>query len=257
MDEERHQRLWHTIAARAEGSGSTGWAGAVCAAVVSLVDGVDAATLTVRANSRAQETWGASDEWAASLEELQYTLGEGPGLDAFKTGNVVLAPYLGSEQARWPAFVQAVSSLGLGAAVAFPLQVGAIRLGTLDLFCRTGGRLTPEALTDAAVLADLSVYALLRQLGDPPADDPSAGPASAERPDPAEGTDPAPNSGDLPLSYHEVHLATGMLAAHLEVELDEAFTRLRARAYAEDRPLLALARDVVARRVSLDDEDSA
>ncbi|WP_197681736.1 ANTAR domain-containing protein [Actinopolymorpha singaporensis] len=57
------------------------------------------------------------------------------------------------------------------------------------------------------------------------------------------------------MSYHEVHLATGMLAAHLDVELDEAFTRLRARAYAEERPLLALARDVVARRVPLDDEE--
>ncbi|GAA2760936.1 GAF and ANTAR domain-containing protein [Actinopolymorpha rutila] len=244
MDEERYQRLWRSIAERAEGSGSTGWAGAVCAAAVSLVGGVDAATLTVRANSRAQETWGASDEWAANLEELQYTLGEGPGLDAFKTGNVVLASHLSSEQARWPAFVQAVSSLGLGAAAAFPLQVGAIRLGTLDLFCRADGRLTSQELTDAAILADLAVYALLRQLGDPSTDDPPEGP------------DPVPNIGDLPLSYHEVHLATGMLAAHLDVELDEAFTRLRARAYAEDRPLLALARDVVARRVPIDDEDS-
>ncbi|MET9023058.1 ANTAR domain-containing protein [Actinopolymorpha sp. NPDC004070] len=243
MDEERYQRLWHSITARVEDSGSTRWVGAVCAAVVSLVDGVDAATLTVRANSWVQETWGASDEWAASLEELQYTLGEGPGLDAFKTGNFVLAPYLSAEHARWPGFVQAVGSLGLVAVVAFPLQVGAIRLGTLDLFCRTAGRMTPDALTDAAVLADLAVYALLRQLGDPPADDP---------PEP----DPAPSSGDLPLSYHEVHVATGMLAAHLNVELDEAFTRLRARAYAEDRPLLALARDVVARRVPLDDVDS-
>ncbi|MGW0230931.1 ANTAR domain-containing protein [Actinopolymorpha singaporensis] len=244
MDEERYQQLWRTIADRAETSGSADWAGSVCVAAVSLVDGVDAAALTMRVDSRVQETWGASDDWAASLEELQYTLGEGPGQEAFKSGNVVLAPFLASERTRWPAFTQAVTGLGLGAAFAFPMQVGAIRLGTLDLYSREAGRLAAQALTDAAIFADLATSALLRQVADPTAVDP-----------PEEEPDPAQDNGELPLSYHEVHLATGMLAAHLDVELDEAFTRLRARAYAEERPLLALARDVVARRVPLDDEE--
>jgi AmiR/NasT family two-component response regulator len=52
-----------------------------------------------------------------------------------------------------------------------------------------------------------------------------------------------------PAHWAEVHQATGMVSAQLEVSLDEAFVRLRARAFAEDLTLRNLAREIVTRRV--------
>jgi len=50
-----------------------------------------------------------------------------------------------------------------------------------------------------------------------------------------------------------VHQATGMISVQLEVSLAEALVRLRAHAYANDRPLNEVAADVVARRLRLED----
>lgn len=50
----------------------------------------------------------------------------------------------------------------------------------------------------------------------------------------------------------EVHQATGMVAARLEVSVGDALVLLRAHAYAADRPLLDVSRDVVARRLRIE-----
>ncbi|MFD0524436.1 ANTAR domain-containing protein [Paractinoplanes durhamensis] len=48
----------------------------------------------------------------------------------------------------------------------------------------------------------------------------------------------------------EVFQAQGMVSVQLRVTLSDALARLRAHAYAEDRALGEVARDVVARRLS-------
>jgi AmiR/NasT family two-component response regulator len=55
------------------------------------------------------------------------------------------------------------------------------------------------------------------------------------------------------VSYQDVNMATGMLAARLKIGLEDAFARLRAHAYSEGRSVLEVARDVLARRISLDE----
>jgi AmiR/NasT family two-component response regulator len=47
----------------------------------------------------------------------------------------------------------------------------------------------------------------------------------------------------------EIHQATGMVVAQLEISATDAFARLRAYAFAEQRQLADVARDVVARRL--------
>jgi hypothetical protein len=194
---------------------------------------VDAAALTVRADGL-QETWGASDEWAEELEQLQYTVGEGPGFEAFATAGPVLVPDLAAEAGRWPGFTQAALPVGPAAMFAFPLQLGAIRLGMLDLYRRHPGGLSSRELTDAAVLANLATVAVLEQA----------------RQDKA--------AGDSELSrfagpYQEVSIATGMLASQLEIGLVEALARLRSRAFAENRSVHELAREVIERKIRFDD----
>ncbi|HZX54480.1 MAG TPA: ANTAR domain-containing protein, partial [Ilumatobacteraceae bacterium] len=49
-----------------------------------------------------------------------------------------------------------------------------------------------------------------------------------------------------------VHNATGVVSEQLGIAVDEAFLRLRAVAFATDRPLADLARDVIARKIRVE-----
>lgn len=232
MDAGERERLWRAIAARADRPGDEWWARAMCEACVEVMP-VDAAILMLRATPRAQALLGASDTWASELAELEYTVGEGPGVEAYTDADSVLIPDLNLDQMRWPGFADAALSRGVGSVFAFPLTVGAIRLGTLELVSRGHRPLPQETLTDAAVMAEFATAALLHGAG------------MAE----LEGREYEPR---LVTSFHEVNVATGMLAARLRIGLDDAFARLRAHAFSEDRPVLDVARDVLARRITLD-----
>src|SRR5690242_20619894 len=77
----------------------------------------------------------ASDSEASVLEDLQTVLGEGPCLVAFEEQRPVLVADLGDGAVRrWPAYSSAAQELGVRAVFAFPLQVGAARLGVLDVY---------------------------------------------------------------------------------------------------------------------------
>lgn len=232
MDGRRHERLWRLVTQRIpdEESGS-GWAGVVCAVAVEQV-GVDAAAVTVRAMAQTQQLVAATDAWAESLEELQYTVGEGPGVAAFASGEPVLVGDFGEDGHRWPGFGDEAAAAGLGAAFAFPLQAGAIRLGTLDLYRRVAAPLDGEPLADALTLADLTTTALLTDAG---------------------GDDVAPWAReDLPGRYDDVNVASGMLAGQLQITLEDALLRLRAHAFSHRLPLTEVAKAVLHRRIALD-----
>lgn len=235
MDGRDRGPLWRAIASAAEVAGRRdSWAQTVCLACVETMGQVDAAILALRGGSHAEEVLGASDRWAADLAEAQYTVGEGPGVEAFTSGSPVLVPDLNIEQVRWPGFAQAALAGGVAAMFAFPLQLGAIRLGTLELIRHSPGGLPSDELRDAVLAADLGAAALLRQA------------RSAE----VEGHEFAP---DPVRSFQDVNVATGMLAAQLHIGLDDAFTRLRAHAYGRNRSILEVARDVLERRIVLDE----
>src|SRR6266852_4678970 len=67
----------------------------------------------------------------------------------------------------------------------------------------------------------------------------------------AAGSGPGGQPAGLAVHRAEIDQATGMLTEQLGVGIAEAFIRLRAYAYAHDRRLGDLARDIVARRVRL------
>lgn len=229
--DERRQRLWRVIAAHADAPGAANWARGVCAACLSALP-VDGAALTLRTKARAQEMLAASEAWSADLEQLQYTLGEGPAVAAFGDGEPVLVEDMRSEQDKWPTFADEAMRSAVRAMFAFPLRIGAIRLGTLDLYRRRPGMLQPPELTDAAVLADLAAVSVIEH-----ADRVERGVEEWTRPD---------------VSYQEVHVATGMLAARFRISLEDAFARLRGHAFAVGRPVVEIARDVIERRINAD-----
>src|SRR5580658_1485013 len=84
----------------------------------------------------AQGSLCTSNPMSDLIEQLQYALGEGPCVDAHNQNSPVFEPDLvDPETARWLAFAPAAVAGGVRAVFGFPLQVGSVRLGALNL-CR-------------------------------------------------------------------------------------------------------------------------
>ena len=182
----------------------------------------------------------ATDAVSARIEELQFSLGEGPCVDAVHEGMPVLIGDLhdtrGLTVERWPAFMEGALAAGVRGVFAFPLRIGAITVGALDLYCDQPGDLDDRQLRAALMTADAAALALLHL--DTQSDEAFA------------------DDFDSRTTYQlQVHQATGMVQVQLGVSTEEAFLMLRARAFSLGRPLEALANDVVQRRLRFSKED--
>ncbi len=111
----------------------------------------------------------STDEVSALIEQLQYTLGEGPCVDAFNHDRPVLEPDLADPgKPRWIAFSVPALAAGVRAVFGFPLQVGAVRLGSAQPLPRRSGPLSDDQHADALVMADVSAAAVLMMQAKPP-----------------------------------------------------------------------------------------
>jgi hypothetical protein len=175
-----------------------------------------------------------TDTVSALIEDLQYTLGEGPCVDAYRDDRVVLEPDLARPAtARWPAFSPPAVGAGARAVFGFPLRMGAARLGAVNLYRDRPGPLSDDQHADALALAEVVArWVLDAQAGAP------------------EGT-LAATLGDGADFHYVVHNAAGMVSVQLGVSVTEALIRLRAYAFSADRPLTDVARDVVARALRI------
>lgn len=199
------------------------------------VDGASVALMTPAGHAG---LLAATDGPSAELENLQHSLGEGPCLDASRAGRPVLEPDLSrSGMSHWPGFTSSATAAGIAAVFAFPLQVGVIRLGVLDLYRTITGSLEPLQLAEALDFAAAATTILL--------DLQHSVPLGELHPLLAVAAD----------GHREVHQATGMISVQAAVGLTEALLLLRARAYAAERPLLDVAKDVLNRRLTFYPED--
>ncbi len=206
----------------------------VCGAAELLVR-VTGAGLSLIVDGELRATVGASGPGISSVQELELELGEGPGVDAWAALEPVLEPDLAAPSVvRWPAFASAAAGAGLLAVFAFPLRLGAIRIGVLELYRDHRGGLSVDEHGYALVLADVATWVVLGLQSDAPVS--GMHELLASEPD----------------HWAEVHQATGMAAVQLGVPLEEAFVRLRAHAFASGRPLRDVASDVVTRRLRLE-----
>jgi hypothetical protein len=175
----------------------------------------------------------ATDQVASRLEELQFTVGEGPGRTAAATGGPVLVPDLSAATTRWPAFVPAAHAAGAAAVFAFPLQLGTIGLGSLDCYRGTPGPLSLEQISAGLVLAELAFEAVLAAVAGHEPDD----------------------LGWISDIHVEVHQASGIVMHQLGISMQAALLRIRAYAYANDVPLSVVADHIVDRRLTLDADE--
>ncbi len=129
----RPGRVWSLVAGQAARPGGRVSAADACVAAVAAVQ-VTGAWLIAAGDGEAGHVMWATDEVSELLAELQLTLGEGPGPDAWARGGPVLASDLGDPESarRWPVFSSEAGQAGAAAVFVFPLQVGAIRAGVID-----------------------------------------------------------------------------------------------------------------------------
>jgi GAF domain-containing protein/ANTAR domain-containing protein len=215
-----------------------------------VADGAAVAVVTRHAHTR--ELVYATDTIAARLDELQFTLGEGPCLDAYLDDEPQFHPNLDNvtRTSRWPTFAAEATALGVHTLFAFPVP-GARRsarpVGVLELYRRTAGGL-PDDQRAAAQSVATAVGSRLQANWDEHlsrfGSTTKAIDASAS----------ASQNGTDPFTRTQIHVAAGILAVQLNTNPDKALDRLRAYSYATRRRISSVAADVIAHRLTLDDE---
>lgn len=179
-----------------------------------------------------QSTIGATDPVAARIEQLQFELGVGPHWDALRSGKPVLVPDLVAQASTWSVFGTAALELGIGALFAFPLAMGAVTVGVVDLYRTAPGPLDDRAVETARSLAGSTAGDVLR----------IAARAASE--------DAPIRSAMAPEMRREVHQATGMIVVQLQQSATEAFSRLQGHAFSTGQTVESVAHQVVARRLT-------
>ena len=211
----------------------------LCEACVLLLD-VDAAAISLVFDGANAGTLGSSGNTARICDEMQFTYGEGPCLDAVNLqAPVVVLDLAHPGEARWPSYGRAMLELRIRGVFAMPVLAAGEYVGALDLFRAQPGALAAEQLMGAAAAAELAGIPVLDLLG---------GDLQAAVDDPASDA-----WAELcVLSRAEVSQATGMLVAQLDVDPTEALVRLRAHAYATGRRATEVAKDIIDRRLRLE-----
>ena len=230
-------------AAMAGPGGALGAADRLCQACVDLLD-IDGAAVSLVRKGVSQGTFGSSGSLSRRLDELQFTFGEGPCLDAVDSERPVLVgDFREAHEQRWPAFTRAVLDTGIRAVFALPVAIARSSVGALDLFSHRSGPLSGVGLHGGLWAAQLAAVPLLDLMT-----------TVAVREASGEGVDGWEQLASL--ERLEVYQATGMIIGELDVDGAEALVRLRAYAFVRGLTASEAAWAIVERRVSLSEDES-
>ena len=128
----------------------------LCRACVVDLLRVDGASISLTLDATQRGTFGSSSPLSRHLDELQFTYGEGPCLDAVDQGKPVLVADLADTRDRWPVYAGAVLDAGVQAVFALPVRLSAQPVGALDLYRDRRGPLTDDALAGGMLAAELA-----------------------------------------------------------------------------------------------------
>lgn len=182
------------------------------------------------------QTLAASDPLAERIDEVQFDLGEGPCWDALRSGHAVLEPdFPGRAVDRWPAFSEALRGDELGGLFAFPLRVGTLRLGAIDLYTDEPRILSHLHLEQAGRLAGAVSKHVLRDALQKSVIDDELVPDRYSR--------------------RMVHQATGVVLAQLKMTPDEAHLLIQGHAFATGSSMRVVAEDILAGRLVFSRDD--
>ena len=203
-----------------------------------VVLGMDGAALTLATTRAERITLAATDDVAASLEDLQDVTGQGPSGDAFDRGEIVQLVPGELNQSRWPHFVAAARGLLTDLSmVSIPIRPYAEVLGVLTSYARPGRSLIHELSTSQLVVNAVGVAVL--------------GDLRTEAP-----PDLGLSSGSWS-NRDAVHQATGMVIAQLGIGPEDAIAVIRAHAYAHDLTLTQISWLILQRQLDFSHPDPA
>ncbi|MFI7674868.1 ANTAR domain-containing protein [Actinophytocola sp. NPDC049390] len=191
--------------------------------------GVEHVGVSLLLGNREEAVNVGSDGVATAAQEVEFTLGEGPVHDVAEARAAVAVDET-ALPSRWPEFASQVAEFGVHAVAAAPLRTATGCLGVLTVFDPPA-----ESARSAAMLATVADALVHSSLLAPDSADPL----------------------DLPVlvgaNHHAVvHQASGIVAEQLGCRAEDALVVLRARAFAMDEPLAAIAAEVVHRGLRLD-----
>jgi ANTAR domain len=233
MPDDRLIRILTRLAAD-DGSGAARQLCAVCAEITET----SGAGIMLLTGDRPQGSVCTTDGVSTRIEELQYTLGEGPCIDAHRHHSPVAEPDLAHPAtSRWAAFSPAAVAAGARAVFGFPVGVGESRIGALNLYRDRAGPLSADQHADALVVAAVAARAILAMQA---------------------GASPGRLGAQLESGGNfrfVVHQACGMIAVQLGISVDDASVLLRAHAFGAGRTVVDVAQDVIERRLRFDPLD--
>lgn len=195
---------------------------------------VTGASISTVGDFLGNETLSASNDLAAHIDELQFDLGEGPCWDALSTGRPVIEPDLWAAPLhQWPAFSRAIPRDEVGAIFAFPILVGRLRIGAVDMYAGEPMELNRMQTRQAAALAGLVGKNVLRLALESAGDD-----------------------DERLLTKHSrrtIHQATGMVLAQLDISAEEAGLIIQGYSFASGRSMKEVSDDILAGRLAFHD----
>jgi ANTAR domain len=178
---------------------------------------------------------GASDPDAAIAEQLQFTHGEGPCLEAYRTGE----PFRGDRESiktKWPLFYDELATrTDYHSIVSLPLRLSHSTGGAVDLYQHQSDDVDALRTGDMTIVIGRIVDALSWQTA------------------PKAVGVPGPGwlHGPIAQSRTRVWVAIGMLRNRYDLTAPDALARLRSYAYAHDQTLDDVAEQLVRDKLPL------
>ena len=121
--------------------------------------GIDHVGISVTHPGHEVETLAATDEFVNQLDQLQYTLHEGPCLDAIWERGMVVVNHAETDP-RWPRYLKEATSLGLRSQMGVRLYTEGETLGGLNLYATASDEIDPETEHIARLFASHAALAL-------------------------------------------------------------------------------------------------
>jgi hypothetical protein len=203
----------------------------MCAQVVHAVPGVDEATVTLLTDDQPSTVASTSDV-VTGLDHDQYTVGDGPCLEAASSGKLVRVS-VADAAGKWPDFARDAAAAGFGSFLSAPLVVTEGYGGGVNCYSRAHGGFAEldEKLLDlytSAVTPTLRVYCRYQQ-----------------------SRDTAEHLRVALQSRAVIDQAKGILMAIRQIGADEAFTLLVEQSQRENRKLRDLAVQLVSQATGI------
>ncbi len=230
-DPERTRR----IAARFPPGAGTPPNDSLCATSAGILD-VTGAGISIMSGRNSGPVCSSSER-VRRLEDLQFSLGEGPCHDAYTTNTMVSEPDLANRrETNWLNYTPPALDLGVCAVFAFPLHIGVGTVGVFTVYDDSAGMLSDEQDADGREIAR-TLPALMNAIQAR-----SNGPLLTGE------------LSDTDAHRAEVHQASGITAVQLGIDVREALIRIRAHAYATGETVAHVSQEIVAHRLKLGDD---